>query len=253
MVQFCALASGSNGNCYYVGNDQHAVLVDAGISRRQVVDRMKSKGLDPKKIKAIFISHEHSDHACGVRVLSEKLGVPVYMTKITFNNSREQNRPEKYTPFAPGDIVSVGSLQVHTFKKRHDAVDPCSFVVEAHGIRVGVMTDIGSVCDSVTTHVAACDAIFLESNYDEQMLWDGPYPDYLKVRVAGKLGHLSNAQAAELIQQHASDRLKHISLSHLSAENNLPNLALESFKHLEQKHKVVLTNRYAPADVFTFD
>jgi phosphoribosyl 1,2-cyclic phosphodiesterase len=249
MVQICALASGSNGNCYYIGNQEHAVLVDAGISRRQVIERMKLKGLDPSRIAAIFISHEHSDHSCGVRVLSEKLDVPVYMTKTTFNNSRAHQRPEKYLPFTPGDVVTVGSLNVHTFGKRHDAVDPCSFVVEASSLRVGVLTDLGSVCEIVSGHVANCDALFLESNYDEQMLWNGPYPAYLKTRVAGNHGHLSNTQAAELVEMHGSARLKHIFLSHLSAENNLPQLALKSFSHLTHRHNVVLTNRYAPADV----
>lgn len=249
MIQICALASGSNGNCYYVGNQQHAVLIDAGISRRQVMERMKKRGLDASKVMAIFISHEHSDHSCGVRVLSQKLSVPVYMTKITYNNSREQHRPAQYRPFSPGETVRVGSLAVHTFNKLHDAVDPCSFVVEYQHVRVGVMTDIGLPCDNVKQHVASCDALFLESNYDDKMLWEGPYPQYLKVRVAGNHGHLSNSQAVQLVSDYATERLRYICLSHLSAENNLPQLALESFNHLTHKHQVVLTDRYAAAGV----
>ncbi|MFT3739635.1 MAG: MBL fold metallo-hydrolase [Breznakibacter sp.] len=249
MVQICALASGSNGNCYYVGNREHAVLIDAGISRRQVLERMRKRGLDPSKIMGIFISHEHSDHACGIRVLSQKLSVPVFMTRITYKNSREQHRPDQYHAFTPGESIQVGNLTVHTFSKLHDAAEPCSFVVEYDHTKVGVMTDIGSPCDNVKSHVPDCDAIFLESNYDEKMLWSGPYPQYLKVRVAGQRGHLSNDQAVQLIAEHASERLRYICLSHLSAENNLPQLALESFKDLAHKHRVVLTDRYAAANV----
>lgn len=251
MLQICALASGSNGNCYYIGNDRHAVLIDVGISRRQVLVRMKAKGLDPSKVMGIFISHEHSDHSCGVRVLSEKLSVPVYMTAITHKNSRPHNRPDSYKPFVPGDCVTIGSLTVHTFAKWHDAVEPCSFVVDDGQTRVGVMTDIGAPCDNVKLHVSSCDAVFIESNYDEKMLREGAYPPHLKARVAGNRGHLSNDQAVRLIEECATQRLQLVCLSHLSAENNIPQLALDSFGHLSNRHTIVLTDRYAPADVLT--
>jgi phosphoribosyl 1,2-cyclic phosphodiesterase len=252
MIQICALASGSNGNCYYVGNERHAVLIDAGISRKQVLLRMKQRNLDPEKIMAIFISHEHSDHACGVRVLSQKLSVPVFMTAITHKNSRPHNRPDSYRPFLPGDVVEVASLKIHTFSKWHDAVEPCSFVVECEGAKVGVMTDIGEPCNNVIQQVAQCDAIFIESNYDEKMLWEGAYPPHLKVRVAGKRGHLSNVQAASLIANHASERLKHVCLSHLSADNNHPQLAMDTFSHLHHRHSVVLTSRFEATKVICF-
>ena len=249
MVQICALASGSNGNCYYVGNDQDAVLVDVGISRRQVLDRIKQVGLLSPKIKAIFITHEHSDHSRGVKLLSHKLNVPVYMSPGTFNKCYDSNRPLSYSPFTPGDVVTVGSLKVHTFIKLHDAAEPCSFVVEANNLKVGVMTDIGEACDNVKHHVAQCDALFLESNYDEQMLWDGPYPLFLKNRVSSQVGHLSNKQAVELIAQNAQENLQLIFLSHLSEENNHPTLALKTFESLTNRFQVLLTNRYAPTAV----
>ncbi|PZX17928.1 phosphoribosyl 1,2-cyclic phosphodiesterase [Breznakibacter xylanolyticus] len=249
MVQICALASGSNGNCYYVGNEHDAVLVDVGVSRRQVLDRMKKVGLSEQKIRAIFITHEHSDHSRGVKLLSQKLKVPVFMSPGTFNRCYDANRPDVYTPFSPGQEVGVASLRIHTFLKYHDAAEPCSFVVQSAQVCVGVMTDIGEPCDNVKQHVAMCDAIFLESNYDERMLWDGNYPLFLKNRVSSRHGHLSNAQALELVDTHAGPRLKMVYLSHLSEENNHPTLAMKCFEPLQERYRIELTNRYAPSSV----
>ncbi len=250
MMEICALASGSNGNCYYVGNNQDAVLIDAGISRRQVLERMQQKGLNPAKVRAIFISHEHADHFRGVRVLSKKLDVPVYITEASLNKSWNPDRPSRITLFSPGDVVNIGGLQVHTFLKQHDAAEPCSFRIEHEGLNVGVMTDIGEPCENVTAHLSACQALFLESNYDEQMLLTGPYPQYLKQRVASSVGHLSNKQAFDLLAQYHHSEIQVVFLSHLSAENNRPDIAAAEFAPLAGKVNVRLTNRYAPAEVF---
>lgn len=253
MVEICAIASGSNGNCYYIGNDEDAVLVDVGISRRQVLERMAIKGLKPQKIKAIFISHEHSDHYRGVRVLSQKLGVPVYMTLKTLESSWHPDRPDKIISFSPGDVVCVGSFAIHTFLKNHDAAEPCSFRIEHNGINVGVFTDIGEACENVTEQVGMCQALFMESNYDERMLWDGPYPYHLKRRVSGDHGHLSNIQAFELVEKYHHPDLKVVFLSHLSQENNRPDIAAEAFKSLENRFDVKLTNRFAAAELCRID
>jgi phosphoribosyl 1,2-cyclic phosphodiesterase len=251
MIEICALASGSNGNCYYIGNDCDAILVDAGISRRQVLQRMKERGLDPFKIRAIFISHEHADHFRGTRVLSKHLDVPVYMTRNTYEKSWGSNRPAKIVNFVPGDVVETNSFRVHTFLKQHDAAQPCSFRIEHDGQNVGVMTDIGEPCDDVKQHLSLCQAVFLESNYDEDMLWNGAYPWHLKNRVASAVGHLSNIQAFELLSVHGGDHLEVVFLSHLSADNNRPEIALQTFDGLQEKYSIKLTNRYAPADIFT--
>lgn len=250
MVEICAIASGSNGNCYYVGNGEDAVLVDVGISRRQVLDRMALKGLNALKIKAIFITHEHSDHFRGVRVLSKKLGVPVYMTSKTLEKSWHPDRPDRVTVFVPGEVVTIGSIKVHTFLKNHDAAEPCSFRMEHNGVNVGVFTDIGAACNNVTAQIGKCQALFLESNYDEEMLWAGPYPHYLKTRVAGDNGHLSNVQAFDLIEKFHNPELKVVFLSHLSQENNRPDVAAAAFKALEGRFEVKLTNRYAAGDIY---
>ncbi len=253
MVEICAIASGSNGNCYYIGNREDAVLVDVGISRRQVLERMAKNGLNPLKIKAIFISHEHSDHFRGVRVLGKKLGVPVYMTSKTLDRSWNPDRPDNIHVFTPGDVVTVGGFSIYTFLKNHDAAEPCSFRIEHNGVSVGVFTDIGAACSNVTEQLSHCQALFLESNYDEEMLWAGPYPIYLKKRVAGDKGHLSNNQAFELLEKNHNPELRIVFLSHLSQENNRPDVAAAAFKSLENRFEVRLTNRFAAAEVFVIE
>ena len=253
MIDICAIASGSNGNCYYIGNSEEAILVDAGVSRKQVMSRMFQHKLNPSKVKAIFISHEHGDHFRGVRVLSQKLGAPVYMTSKTWNSSWSPNRPASVNLFQPDDVVKIGSFEVHTFLKNHDAAEPCSFRIEHKGINVGVFTDIGEACDKVKHHLNLCQALFLESNYDEDMLWAGAYPYYLKKRVASAHGHLSNKQAKDLLFEHHNPELKVVFLSHLSAENNRSDIAMSAFAGFVDKFAVKVTNRYDASEVFTLN
>lgn len=243
MVEVCAIASGSNGNCYYIGNGTDAVLIDVGVSRKQVLLRMAHKGLDKSKVRAIFISHEHSDHMRGVKVLSKVLDVPVYMTRNTFDKAWNPNRPGNYSLFEPNAPVTIGSITVYPFLKKHDAVEPCSFRVEINGKHIGVFTDIGEPCENLIAHFKLCNAMFLESNYDEDMLLNGLYPYYLKQRVASSYGHLSNSQAVDLLLEHASGSLSDVFLSHLSQENNTPELAYKAFSHLKHKHNIHLTSR----------
>ena len=243
MVQVCAIASGSNGNCYYIGNETDAVLVDVGINRKQVLLRMAKAGIDASKVRAIFISHEHADHTRGVKVLAKVLNIPVYMTQKTFEILWNPHRPGVYRLFEPGEAVQVDSITVHPFLKKHDAVEPCSFRVEISGKNIGVLTDIGEPCVNVSGHFAKCDAVFLESNYDEQMLWEGAYPYVLKRRVASSVGHLSNAQALGIVTEHASERLTHIILSHLSGENNTPEKARSAFNALNGRYAIHLASR----------
>ncbi len=249
MIEVCALASGSNGNCYYIGNETEAVLIDAGISRRQIIDRMKEKKLDPYKVKAVFISHEHSDHYRGAKVLSKKLNIPIYMTKETHEKSYFTMRPTNVVVFDAGATIQIGHFSIHSFLKQHDAIEPVSFRVEYDDKNIGVMTDIGAACENVKLHLNKCDFLFLESNYDVDMLQTGKYPYYLKQRVAGDRGHLSNVQAKELVEEHASEKLHTIYLSHISEDNNRGQIALDTFKPLMDKYAVKLTSRYAACEV----
>lgn len=253
MLEICAIASGSNGNCYYIGNEHDAILIDAGISTKQILQRMHKRQLDASKLRAVVISHEHSDHSNGVRVLSKKLGIPAFFTERTLNAVWRSNQPNIYTRFQPGWSFRVASFVVHSFLKNHDAIEPCSFRVEHEGISIGVFTDIGAPNDNVTSHLSKCHAVFLETNYDENMLRDGPYPFHLKKRVGSDVGHLSNKQAFELLSNHAGTQLRHVLLSHLSAENNTPEIALREITPLSDRFEIHLTSRHDASEIIRID
>ena len=245
-----SLASGSNGNCYYVGNSEDAVLIDAGISCRETETRMQRLGLPMRKVKAIFISHEHTDHIQGVAVLSKKYNLPVYITEHTLRGCGNDLQNAAAQGFLPHQPVAVGSLQITAFPKWHDAAEPHSFIVNNEEITVGVFTDIGDPCDHVVHHFKQCHAAFLEANYDEAMLAQGRYPQHLKKRISGKQGHLSNRQALELFIQHKPPYMSHLFLSHLSKENNHPQLVKEMFDTHAGNTQIVVASRYKETDVF---
>lgn len=249
MLEICALASGSNGNCYYLGNEKDALLIDAGISTKQILYRMHTSNLDLRKVRGVFISHEHSDHVRGVRVLVKKLGIPAFLTLNTYRAMWRAYQPPSYTPFQPGHTFRFRSFIIHPFRKNHDAREACSFRIEHEGVSVGIFTDIGSPCENVTSHLAMCHALFLETNYDEDMLWQGKYPDYLKKRVASDIGHLSNKQTFDLLKKHAGPKLQSVLLSHLSAENNTPETAYAELKPLAGKYDLFLTSRHHASKV----
>jgi len=249
-LYLASLNSGSNGNCYYIGNGREAVLVDAGISCRETERRMKRLGLDIGQVRAVFISHEHTDHTRGVEVLSRKHRIPVYITGTTHRNSRLRLDPQLVKPFAAGSPVHVGDLRVDPFPKKHDASEPHSFTISLNGITAGVFTDIGAACEHVQHHLGRCHAVFLESNYDEGMLDRGRYPLYLKRRIKGEEGHLSNIQALELFLNHRPPEMQLLVLSHLSAENNHPQLVEELFKRHSDGVRVEVASRYRETAVF---
>jgi phosphoribosyl 1,2-cyclic phosphodiesterase len=248
-----SLASGSNGNCYYIGNDHEAILVDAGISCRETELRMKRIGLSMRKVRAIFISHEHTDHTRGAEVISRKFRIPVYLTAKTHSNSKLWLDPELLKFFSPYAPVRFGELTVHAFPKQHDASEPHSFTVEGNGITAGVFTDIGITCEHVTRHLSHCHAAFLESNYDEKMLEEGSYPNYLKKRIRGDYGHLSNRQALELFTNFRSPFMSLLILSHLSAHNNSPQLVEELFTRHAYGIRIVVASRYQESELFTIN
>ncbi len=250
MIDICALASGSNGNCYYIGNQHDAILIDVGITTKRVLKRMQERNLDPKKLRAVFISHEHGDHVKGARVLCKKLDIPAYFTKKTLEALYPNYLPDAARIFTPGESISEGGFTIHSFLKNHDASEPCSFRVEYDNKHIGVFTDIGSACQNVVDNLKQCHAVFLETNYDEGMLQNGNYPIYLKRRIASNMGHLSNMQAYDLLDKHAGNNLKCVYLSHLSGENNAPEIAYGLLQPLEPRFEVRLTSRYEAGEVY---
>ena len=249
-LYIASLNSGSNGNCYYVGNGQEAVLVDAGISCRETEYRMQRLGLSMQTLRAVFISHEHTDHTRGVQVLARKYSLPVYITAATEQNSKLWLDPQFTRYFSSHEPIPVGNLMVYPFPKRHDAAEPHSFSVRYKGITVGVMTDIGSACEQVKEHFSQCHAVFLETNYDEKMLEQGHYPQFLKNRIRSDEGHLSNRQALELFLEHRSPSLSLLLLSHLSEHNNHPQLVHELFSRHANGTHVAVAGRYRETEVF---
>ena len=245
-----SLNSGSNGNCYYIGNAHEAILVDAGISCRETESRMLRLGLEVTKVKAIFISHEHSDHIKGVETLSKKYGLPVYITKKTHASGNLKLEPELVNRFTSNKKIKIGELTVIPFSKMHDAADPYSFTIHGNGVNIGVYTDIGTSCNQLIKHFKTCHAAFLEANYCKEMLESGGYPYFLKQRISGEHGHLSNHQALELFVNHRSEWLSLVLLSHLSKNNNSPAVVLELFNKHSTHTKIVIASRDKETAVF---
>jgi phosphoribosyl 1,2-cyclic phosphodiesterase len=248
-----SLNSGSNGNCYYVGNSEEAILVDAGLSCLETEKRMKRLGLALSKVKAIFISHEHSDHIRGVEVLSKKYKLPVYITARTQHFGRLQLEEQLAKPFQPFEAVQVGELKITAFPKLHDATEPHSFVISHNRITVGVFTDLGTVCQQVIHHFKQCHAVFMEANYDEEMLMKGRYPYHLKSRIRGGKGHLSNKQALQVFTSHRPPFMSHLLLAHLSKDNNCPDLVQQLFVSEAKGTKIIVASRYRESEVYCID
>ena len=244
-----SLNSGSNGNCYYIGNDNEAVLIDAGISCRETEKRMKRLRLSMKKVKAIFVSHEHGDHISGIPILAKKYALPVYITATTLKNCNLLLEPNLIYPFQAGKPVGIGELSVIAFPKFHDASDPHSFVVTFENVKVGVFTDIGVACKPLIRHFKQCHAAFLETNYDEKMLEEGTYPLHLKNRIRGGMGHLSNAQALQLVADYKPAFMSYLLLSHLSKNNNNPLLVRDLFSAAAGTTNIIIASRYEETPV----
>lgn len=245
-----SLNSGSNGNCYYVGNEQDAVLVDVGISCKETETRMARLGLSMRKVRAIFVSHEHSDHIRGITVLAKKYRLPVYITPLTLQHGGLLLIPELVKTFVANVAIQIGDLIITPFSKLHDAAHPHSFTVACGDVRVGVFTDLGAVCENLITHFQQCHAAFLEANYDEVMLETGRYPYHLKRRIRGGHGHLSNKQALALFMDYKPAYMTHLFLSHLSKDNNCPDLVRNMFETHAGNTQIIVASRYEETPVY---
>lgn len=244
-VYIASLNSGSNGNCYYISNGKEAILIDAGISCKETEKRLRRLGLSLLNVKAIFISHEHIDHIKGVPVLSKRYNIPVYITAKTLQNSRFALDSNLVRELKANDTVNIDGMDVVAFSKLHDAIEPHSFTISYNGVTVGVFTDLGQACDNLVHHFKQCHAAFLEANYDEVMLEEGRYPYHLKNRIRGGHGHLSNKQALELFLAHKHADMSHLLLSHLSKENNDPELVAMLFSANAGNVNITVASRYS--------
>lgn len=251
-VKVCSLASGSNGNVYYIEYGGEALVVDVGISYSKLKNRAMTRHIDLKKIRHAFITHEHSDHVFGLSGLSHRADVRAYMTRGTWKGMREKYRPDasRTTFITIGEPVTVGPFTVYSFAKPHDVMEPCSYRIEAGGVSIGVFTDIGAPCEGLSESLSLCHLAFLESNYDQEMLLKGSYPDYLKKRVISGQGHLSNVQAREVVDAAQTDNLRALFLSHISKDNNRPEIALRAFSDLADRFLIKVMSRDEASDIW---
>ena len=225
MIRFAMLGSGSQGNGTLIQSATTTVLVDCGFMLRDAENRIRRLGIAPHDVGAIVVTHEHYDHIGGVARFARKHRVPVWLTDGTRAGWRDGPVPRNQR-VACGEPFAIGDLRVEPFAVPHDAREPSHYVLGDGTFRVGVLSDAGSVTDAMRAALSGCDALLLEFNHDAQMLENGPYEPPLKRRIAGPLGHLSNAQAAALVASLDNSRLRHLVLTHLSETNNTPQLAL---------------------------
>jgi phosphoribosyl 1,2-cyclic phosphodiesterase len=254
------LNSGSNGNAVYVESLEtgSAVLLDCGISRRQIEQRLKIHGRNPASLDAVFLTHEHADHVRGVETLQKLRRLPVCLTEGTLESMRHRFEIADPRIVHRAGSVTVGDITVSFHPKQHDAADPVFFHLEAGGVRFLYATDLGTGNERLTGLLPEADALLLESNYDTAMLWDGDYPPYLKERIDADHGHLSNTQAMQLLEQHAPSSLRLLIFGHLSENNNTPEIVQDEVTALLKRAPhlrphVHIASRYDVSDVMTVE
>lgn len=232
MAKFCSLFSSSSGNATYIGSGKTGILIDAGVSAKKIKEALSSRDIDPSKISAIFVTHEHIDHIRGIRVLASSFGIPVYATQGTMKGLEEAeilNGKFPYHIIGRNDKTEVGDLLVGSFETPHDGNESCGFTIEFPDERkAAVATDIGQMTNTIMNNLIGCDLVMLESNHDIGMLENGPYPYPLKRRILSDRGHLSNEACSAAVSQLVERGTTRLFLGHLSGENNMPELAYQT-------------------------
>ncbi|MGB8769249.1 MAG: MBL fold metallo-hydrolase [Candidatus Korobacteraceae bacterium] len=250
-VSVTVLASGSAGNCTVIASSGTRLLVDAGLSCRELLLRMQLGGLAPHAIDAILITHEHSDHIGGLRVLAKRLKVPIYITGATYQAYQKSTRDgtgkrvnfDRLELFTSGRAFEIGDITVRPFTIPHDAVDPVGFTFRCDGIKVAICTDLGYLPANVCDHLRGCHVLMIESNHDLEMLRGGSYPWSVKQRVMSQVGHLSNAKLAEFLARDYDGTAEFLILAHLSEKNNHPEIARTTAERALGEQRSLLHNR----------
>jgi len=265
-MDFCSIASGSSGNCIYIGSDENSVLVDAGVSCRRITEGLKGIGRCLNDLTGILITHEHSDHIQGLGVLSRKAHIPIYGTAATLRQIRRYNPigtvdPELFREIRPDEPFWLGDLQATAFHISHDAADPVGYRIEYKGKAAAVATDMGCYNEYTVQHLKDLDVALVESNHDVNMLEVGPYPYPLKRRIMSEKGHLSNEACGHLLTEILSPRMNTVYLGHLSKNNNYEALAyatvtceIDAAEECEVRSKdlpILVADRDHPMDMVT--
>lgn len=263
---FFSLASGSSGNCYYLGTPYFGVLIDAGISVRQIKTILKERDVEFEKIQAILVTHDHADHIKSVGCLGETLHIPVYTTESVHAGIRRSRYVEEVLIQSRRVIekevtFTIRDFRITAFEVPHDSSDNVGYSIEYGDRTFVVVTDVGHITETVAKYACKANHLVLEANYDEEMLKSGSYPEFLKERVSSRSGHLSNRDAAEFLAVHYTPGLKDVWLCHLSRDNNHPELAYKTvdLRLFQEGIKVgkdlslTALKRMTPSDVYEFD
>lgn len=262
-MNLCSIASGSSGNCIYIGNSDTGILVDAGISKKRIVEGLTSIDVNPEKLNGILITHEHSDHIKGLGVFTRKYKVPIYATKETIGrilNCKSLGALDEtlFCEIKPDESFYLQDIKVNPFSISHDAANPVSYTFDDANKKVGIATDLGTYNEYIISNLEGCEALLLEANHDINMLQVGSYPYSLKRRILSDVGHLSNDNSGRLLCKLWTDKLKYIFLGHLSKENNYPELAYETVRcellngGLDQMgYQMKVANRDMPSEFVT--
>ena len=245
-IKFLSLASGSSGNCYYLGTETYGILIDSGIGVRTIKKSLKEYGLALERVKAVFITHDHADHIKSVGTLGEKYGIPVYTTpEIHVGINKNYCMTEKLTSASVRYIhkeepIQLDDLKITAFEVPHDGTDNVGYCMEADNKVFSFLTDMGEITPTAAQYICKTNYLVIEANYDEEMLQMGPYPQHLKVRIAGPNGHMSNRNTATFLAENLNENLKNIWLCHLSKDNNHPDLALKTFEYIFRSKGIIV-------------
>lgn len=246
-IRFLSLASGSSGNCYYLGTESYGILIDAGIGSRIIRKTLKEYGINLETIRAVLVTHDHADHIKAIGALGERFNIPIYATALThkgiersycMTNKLETSARilEKQHP------LQIEDFHIESFEVPHDGTDNVGYCIEIGGKVFSFLTDIGNITPIAAQYIKKANYLILEANYDEEMLRMGTYPAYLKERILSPNGHLSNLEAANFLAENYSADLKYIWLCHLSKDNNHPELAYKTVE-LKLKEKGILVGK----------
>lgn len=262
-IKFCSLASGSSGNCQYIETDKVKLLVDAGLSGKRIQESLISIGVDPSTINGILVTHEHKDHIHGVGILSRRFNIPIYANENTWLSMKTEIgeiKEENIIIFDTNKIFEVKDLNIYPFDISHDSVEPVGYSFHHKNIKISIVTDTGYASEEVKGSIKNSHLLMVESNHDVEMLKVGSYPWFLKKRILGEYGHLSNEDAGRLITEVISGNNECILLGHLSKENNFPELAYETVAgiltengiNIKNDINLNLTYRDKPTKVYNF-
>lgn len=265
-IKFISLASGSSGNCYYLGTDKHGILIDAGIGIRTIKKELKEINVSLNNVCAVFITHDHADHIKAVGHLGEKYNIPVYSTKeIHEGINKSYCMTEKLSTSVhyinKDEPMKIDEFKISAFEVPHDGTDNVGYCIEIGDKIFSFLTDLGHITETAAHYICKANYLILEANYDLEMLRMGPYPKYLKERISGPNGHMSNTDTADFLAENINENLKYIWLCHLSKDNNHPELA---YKTVEWKLKskgvivgkdvqLIALKRSSPSDFYEFE